>query len=187
MIVSQEAMHILIFLSFLQLKMTEKYQPFITLCFDNVQYSISAKSTGTLQTATPTCIESAVPVKSATTVQSTVPVKSTTPIQSTVPAAPVAPAAHVAPAAQVESTVRSSIKELIEDDIEDQPGIKDDTEDQPELPKDVRIGLSYKAWKDANGQLSMRKAARIFRISWTTLQGHINGAVSKAEACQERQ
>ena len=33
----------------------------------------------------------------------------------------------------------------------------------------------------------MRKAARIFGISWTTLQGRINGAVSKAEACQERQ
>ena len=67
--------------------MTEKYQPFITLRFDNVQRSISAKSTGTLQTATPTCIKSAAPVKSATTVQSTVPVKSTTPIQSAVLAA----------------------------------------------------------------------------------------------------
>ena len=58
--------------------MTEKYQPFITLRFDNVQRSISAKSTATLQTAIPTHIESAAPVKSATTVQSTVPVKSTT-------------------------------------------------------------------------------------------------------------
>src|SRR5947207_1545554 len=128
--------------------MTEKYQPFITLRFDNVQRSISAKSAGTLQTATPTHIESA---------------------------------------AQVKSAVGSSIEELIEDDIEDQPGIEDDTEDQPELPKDVRIGLSHKAWKDANGQLSMRKAARIFGISRTTLQGCINSAVSKAEACQERQ
>ena len=85
--------------------MTEKYQPFITLHFDNVQYSISAKSAGTLQTATPTHIESAAPVKSATTVQSTVPIKSTTPIQSAVSAAlaappmPVASAAPVAPAA----------------------------------------------------------------------------------------
>src|SRR5437763_13600193 len=104
--------------------MTEKYQPFITLRFDNVQRSISAKSAGTLQTATPTHIESAAPVKSATAVQSTVPVKSTTPIQSTVPAAPaapavpVAPAAPVAPASQVESDVRSSIEELRDADIE---------------------------------------------------------------------
>src|SRR5947199_10780437 len=107
--------------------MTEKYQPFITLRFDNVQRSISAKSAGTLQTATPTRIESAAPVKSATAVQSTVPVKSTTPIQSAVPAAPAAPAAPVAPAAQVKSAVGSSIEELIEDDIEDQPGIEDAT------------------------------------------------------------
>ena len=81
--------------------MTEKYQPFITLRFDNVQCSISAKSAGTLQTATPTHIKSAAPVKSTTTVQSTVPVKSTTHIQSAVPAAPTAPTIPVAPAAPV--------------------------------------------------------------------------------------
>src|SRR5947207_1673577 len=114
--------------------MTEKYQPFITLHFDNVQCSISAKSAGTLQTTTPTHIESAAPVKSATAVQRTVPIKSTTLIQSAVPAAP------DAPATQVKSAVGSSIEEIIEDDIKDQPGIEDDTEDQPELPKDVRIG-----------------------------------------------
>jgi len=51
----------------------------------------------------------------------------------------------------------------------------------------MRISLSHKAWKDANRQLFMRKAAHIFGISWTTLQGCINGAVSKAKACQERQ
>src|SRR6266480_1859128 len=118
--------------------MTKKYQPFLTLRFDNAH-----------------------PQGSAST-KITAPIQNTTPVQST---------------ASVQSAAGDSIEEPAEDAIED----------LPELPKDERISLAHKAWKDANGQLSIKKAARIFGVSWTTLQGRINGAVSKAQAGQMRQ
>lgn len=55
------------------------------------------------------------------------------------------------------------------------------------LPKSVRIDLAHQAWKDANGQLSMRKAAGMYQVSLSTLQGRIKGAVSKLEANQAMQ
>ncbi|OXV05136.1 hypothetical protein Egran_07096 [Elaphomyces granulatus] len=57
----------------------------------------------------------------------------------------------------------------------------------PDLSKAERIGLAFQAWKDANGQLSMRRAARIFDVSWTTPQGRIKGACPKAQASQAMQ
>jgi hypothetical protein len=57
----------------------------------------------------------------------------------------------------------------------------------PDLSKAERIDLAFQAWKDANGQLSMRRAARIFGVSWTTLQGRIKGACPKAQASQAMQ
>src|SRR5436190_1389619 len=65
--------------------------------------------------------------------------------------------------------------------------IEDPIQDPTELSKAVRIDLAHQAWKDANGQLSLEKAARIFGISPTTLHGRIHGALSKAQASQAMQ
>jgi helix-turn-helix, Psq domain len=60
-------------------------------------------------------------------------------------------------------------------------------DDPPELSKAMRIDLAHQAWKNANGKLSMKKAARIFGVSFSTLQGQINGAIPKAQASQAMQ
>jgi helix-turn-helix, Psq domain len=60
--------------------------------------------------------------------------------------------------------------------------VDSDTNGPPNLPKAGRIHLVHRAWRDANGQLSIKKVARIFGISYPTLHGRINGAVSKQQA-----
>jgi helix-turn-helix, Psq domain/Tc5 transposase DNA-binding domain len=56
------------------------------------------------------------------------------------------------------------------------------------LDKPQRIALAHQAWKESKGQLSMRKAATKFGVSYSTLQDRIkNGAISKAEANQAMQ
>jgi hypothetical protein len=65
--------------------------------------------------------------------------------------------------------------------------VDSDTNDQPDPSKTERIELAHIAWRDANGQLSIKKAARIFGISYSTLRGRINGAVSKQQANQAMQ
>jgi len=78
------------------------------------------------------------------------------------------------------------------EDITKDPA-KDPIEDPPELSKAVRIDLAYQAWKDANKhdprkkQLSIKKAARIFGVSYTTLYDRIHGAIPKALANQAMQ
>src|SRR6266516_81562 len=64
---------------------------------------------------------------------------------------------------------------------------EDNTEDTPDLPNAVRIDLAHKAWKDANGELHIRKATRTFGVSESTLRGRIKGAVPKAQASQAMQ
>jgi hypothetical protein len=60
--------------------------------------------------------------------------------------------------------------------------------DVPAPDKAQRIALAHQTWKDSNGQLSMRKAAAQFGVSYSTLQDRIkNGAISKSEASQAMQ
>src|SRR5450432_1107832 len=56
-----------------------------------------------------------------------------------------------------------------------------------QLPRSQRIALAYQAWKDADGQISMKKAARMFNVSSSTLQGRIKGAIPKEQASQAMQ
>ena len=65
--------------------------------------------------------------------------------------------------------------------------IEDNVEDPPDIEKAVRIDLAHQAWKDANGQLAIRKAAWTFGISFSMLNGRIHGAVSKAQASEAMQ
>src|SRR2546423_5932876 len=79
--------------------------------------------------------------------------KNAAPVQNTAPSAvPVPSTALVESLAPVQSVAGGPIELPVEDAIED----------LPELPKDLRIGLAHKAWNDANGQLSIKKAAHIF-------------------------
>jgi len=56
------------------------------------------------------------------------------------------------------------------------------------LDKAERIALAHETWKNGNGQLSMRKTAARFGVSYSTLQDRIkNGAISKVEANQAMQ
>ena len=64
---------------------------------------------------------------------------------------------------------------------------EDSVEDLPDLAKAVRIDLAHQAWKNANGQLAMKKAARTFGVNYSTLHNRIHGAVSKAQASQAMQ
>src|SRR5256885_27154 len=73
-------------------------------------------------------------------------------------------------------------------DLDDNSDFSEDSvEDQPDLPKAVRIDLAHRAWKDASGELPIRKAASTFGVSESTLRGRINGAVPKAQASQAMQ
>ena len=50
---------------------------------------------------------------------------------------------------------------------------EDSVEDPPDIPKAVRIDLAHQAWKDANGQLAIKKAARTFDVGYSTLRDRI--------------
>jgi hypothetical protein len=58
----------------------------------------------------------------------------------------------------------------------------EDIEDPLELPLDIRIDLAHQAWKEAKGKLSIREAARIFGVKYSTVQDQTKGAVPKAIA-----
>ena len=65
--------------------------------------------------------------------------------------------------------------------------IEDNVEDPPDIEKAVRIDLAHQAWKDVNEQLAIRKAARIFGISFSILNSCIHSAVSKAQVSEAMQ
>jgi hypothetical protein len=63
-----------------------------------------------------------------------------------------------------------------------------DFPDEPdELPYEERITLAWEAYLDANGHLSIRKAAKRHGVDWERLRDRINGKKSKAEDVASRQ
>ncbi len=57
----------------------------------------------------------------------------------------------------------------------------------PEIPYEERLQLAQEKWKQSNGALSVRKAARMYRVRRETLRDRIHGAIPKAEASQNMQ
>ena len=67
------------------------------------------------------------------------------------------------------------------------PGHCEDVKDLPYLPKEARIELAHQAWKDEEGKLSIKGAARQFGVSYTILWNRIHGCILKALASQAMQ
>ena len=59
--------------------------------------------------------------------------------------------------------------------------------EEKELLYEVRVDLAFNKWKEAQGALSLRKAAKQYSIAYTTLQNRSKGAVSRKEAQQINQ
>ena len=85
--------------------------------------------------------------------------------------------------AQVATQSTAPIDDNVWVDIDDY--LFDD--DPPELPYDERLNLAHKAYIDSNKQEKIKVLACTFNVSWTTLQGRINGALPKALASQAMQ
>ena len=56
-----------------------------------------------------------------------------------------------------------------------------------QVPYRERIDLAYKAWNDANGALSIRRAGEDYRVAYSTLNGRIKGAKSAIVRQEEQQ
>jgi hypothetical protein len=56
-----------------------------------------------------------------------------------------------------------------------------------EIAKAQRIALAHQAWTAANGDLSIKKAARTYGVTYSTLHRRINGTIPKVEASQAMQ
>jgi hypothetical protein len=72
-------------------------------------------------------------------------------------------------------------KKLIEEPIEAF------NESLPEFSRSERVQLAYKAWKESEGAISIRQAARTYGINYTTLLGRTKGALSQEASRQVRQ
>jgi hypothetical protein len=59
--------------------------------------------------------------------------------------------------------------------------------DQPELSTAERIDTAFNAWKEANGTISLRKAAKQHGIGFGTLQARSKGSTSRESANQAKQ
>ena len=70
--------------------------------------------------------------------------------------------------------------------LEDQPNPDTFDESLPEFSRSERIELAYKAWQESN-DMSIRKAARIYGISRSTLHRRTKGALSNKASRQARQ
>ena len=55
------------------------------------------------------------------------------------------------------------------------------------LPKEQRIALALKAHEDRKGKPSLKKAAKMYSIGYSTLRDRKNSAILKAEASQAMQ
>jgi hypothetical protein len=65
--------------------------------------------------------------------------------------------------------------------------IEDSFEAPPILPRSERLFPADKAWVDANGALSMKKAARQYDIVYSTLYNQIHESTSFEESRTARQ
>src|SRR5450432_101583 len=60
-------------------------------------------------------------------------------------------------------------------------------ESLPEFSRSERVQLAYKAWKESEGAISIRQAARTYGINYTTLLRRTKGALSQEASRQVRQ
>ena len=83
---------------------------------------------------------------------------------------------------------KKPLKKLINEQVEalDEANLEAFNESLPEFSKSERIELAYKAWKELDN-MSIRKAARIHGISYTTLLGRTKGTLSDTASRQARQ
>jgi hypothetical protein len=58
---------------------------------------------------------------------------------------------------------------------------------QQELLYEIRVDMALDAWKQAQGALSLRKAASKHGIAYTTLQNRSKGAIPRKDADQAKQ
>ena len=56
-----------------------------------------------------------------------------------------------------------------------------------QVPYRERIDLAYKAWNDANGALSIRRAGEDYGVAYSTLNGRIKGAKSAIVRQEDQQ
>ena len=59
--------------------------------------------------------------------------------------------------------------------------------DQRELPYSERIDMALNAWKQGNGTISLKKAAKQHGVTYSTLQARTKGSNSRVSASQARQ